>query len=247
MKNIRHLFDYSVPVVAAATVLIIGAILVSLIAAFTTYDIKLSRDSVEVTGSAKEAVAADSARWVLNLSARTGTDNQNAGYSLLEKATAKIVAHLESQGFTDYETPSINSSPNYTYPQNGEPIFTGYTVSRQVIVRSNEIDKISALANTIDPFTGAGYNITTQSLELTYSKLDEMRVKLLSAAIKDAKARAQAIAKESGRSVGTLRNSTSGVVQVLPEGGVDISDYGSYDTQSKNKEVMVTVRATFEL
>jgi hypothetical protein len=74
-----------------------------------------------------------------------------------------------------------------------------------------------------------------------------MRVALLSEAIKDAKARAQAIASESGRSIGVLRNASSGVVQVLPQGGIDISDYGMYDTQSLNKEVMVTVRATFEL
>ena len=47
--------------------------------------------------------------------------------------------------------------------------------------------------------------------------------------------------------IGTLRSASSGVVQVLPQGGIEISDYGSYDTQSMNKEVMVTVRATFEL
>jgi hypothetical protein len=44
-----------------------------------------------------------------------------------------------------------------------------------------------------------------------------------------------------------LRNASSGVVQVLAADGVDISDYGSYDTTSLNKEVMVTVRAVFEL
>jgi hypothetical protein len=74
-----------------------------------------------------------------------------------------------------------------------------------------------------------------------------MRVALLSSAIKDAGARAAAIAKESGRSVGTLRSASGGVVQVLPQGGVDISDYGTYDTQSKQKEVMVTIRAMFSL
>jgi hypothetical protein len=84
-------------------------------------------------------------------------------------------------------------------------------------------------------------------LELTYSKLAEMRVQLLSKAIKDAEERAQAIAKESGRTVGMLRKATSGVVQVLPAGGIEVSDYGSYDTQSLNKEVMVTVRADFSL
>ncbi len=245
--NAKKLFDYSVPLVAAATILVFGAVTVALIGAYTAYDIKLSRDSIEVTGSAKEAVVADSARWIINLETRTGVTDQQGGYARIEAATAKIAAYLESQGFTTFETPSIMSSPQYTYPQFGEAIFTGYSVSRQVIVRSDDVAKINALANNIEPFTGDNYNVSTQSLELTYSKLDEVRVRLLSEAIKDAKARADAIASESGRSVSVLRNASGGVVQVLPEGGVEISDYGMYDTQSMNKEVMVTVRATFEL
>ena len=245
--NIGKLVDYSVPTVAAATVLAIGAIIVSGIAAYTAYDIKLSRDNVSVTGSAKEAVVADTARLILNLETRTGISDQQAGYARLDAASEKIIAYLKSQGFTDYEAPAITSSPNYTYPQYGEPIFVGFSVAKQVIVRSNDIPKISALANNIAPFTGTNYTVSTQALELTYSKLDELRVKLLSEAIKDAQARAEAIALESGRSVGVLRNATSGVVQVLSQGSTDISDYGSYDTQSLHKEVMVTVRATFEL
>jgi hypothetical protein len=245
--NFKRLFDYSVPVVAAATVFAAGIILVALIAAYTAYDIKLAQDSVEVTGSAKESVVSDTARWVINLDTKTGVGDQQAGYARLEAATTKITQYLSAHEFTDFETPAINSSPNYTYPQNGEPMQTGFTVNRQIIVRSNNIDATSALANTIEPFVGPGYNVTTQSVELTFSKLDDMRVKLLSEALTDAKARAEAIAKESGRAIGALRSASSGVVQVLPQGGVDISDYGMYDTQSKNKDIMVTVRATFEL
>lgn len=245
--GIKNLFDYSIPLVSAATILSVGAVVIASIGAYTAYDIKLSRDSVEVTGSAKESVVSDTARWIINLDTKTGVNEQQIGYTRLDRAVAKIVSHLESQGFTDYETPSVTSFPNYTYPQYGEPIMTGFTVSRQIIVRSNDLDKISLLANNIEPFTGLDYNVTTQALELTYSKLDEMRVELLSEAIKDAKARAEAIASESSRSVGVLRNASGGVVQVLPQGGVEISDYGLYDTQSKNKEIMVTVRANFEL
>lgn len=245
--NIKRLFDYSVPTVAGATILSVGAIIVAAIAAYTAYDIKLSRDSIEVTGSAKESVVADSARWVINLDTKTGVGDQQAGFIRIENATKKITAYLVSQGFSDYETPTMTSYPNYYYSQYSEPQFTGFTVNRQIIVRSDDIDKISTLANNIQPFTGVGYNVSSQSLELTYSKLAEMRIKLLSEAIKDAKARADAIASESGRKVKILRNASSGVVQVLSQGGIDISDYGTYDTQSRNKDVMVTVRATFEL
>jgi hypothetical protein len=38
-----------------------------------------------------------------------------------------------------------------------------------------------------------------------------------------------------------------GVVQVMPVGAIEISDYGSYDTSGIEKEVMTTVKATFSL
>lgn len=245
--SIRKLFDYSVPLVAAATVLVVGGIAMASIGAYSAYSIKHASDAVEVTGSAKETVTADAARIIFTIDTKTGVDDQQAGYARLEAASSKIISYLEGQGFTDHETPSIISTQNYTYPQYGEPIMVGYTVSRQIIVRSSDVTKANILANNIEPFSGAGYTVTTQSVELTYSKLDEMRIKLLGEAIKDAKARASAIAAESARSVGVLRNASSGVVQVLPAGGVDISDYGTYDTESMSKDIMVTVRATFEL
>jgi hypothetical protein len=246
MKLLK-LFDYTVPLVAAATVLGIAAIITTSIAAYTAKDIKLAQDVVEVTGSAKMSVVADRARWIINLETTTGTNDQQAGFNRLEKASKQVTDYLTQQNITDFETPAMNSYTTYIYPQNSSPIFSGYTISRQIIVRSEDVAKISTMANNIDPFTGTDYNVTTGSIELTYSKLDEARVSLLSEAIKDATARANAIAKESSRTVGVLRSASSGVVQVLPQGGVDISDYGSYDTQSLNKDVMVTVRATFEL
>lgn len=244
---INKLFDYSVPLVAAATILVVGALAVTLYAGKVVTDVKLGNDTIEVTGSAKEAVVADMGRWTINLEARTGVNDQQAGFVRLDSAVTKITDYLKTAGFTEYETPAGVSFPTYTYPQYSEPILTGYSVTRTIIVRSEEIEKLSALANNVEPLVGQGYNVSTGMLELTYRKLPEMRVKLLSEAIKDATARAQAIAQDSGRTVGTLRNASSGVVQVLAEGGVDISDYGSYDTQSLNKEVMVTVRATFGL
>ena len=245
--NITKLFDYSVPLVAASTILVAGAMAVSLYAGSVAYSIKLAEDTIEVTGSAREPVVADEARWVLNLETKTGIVDQQAGFDRLDKGAERITTYLTEQGFTEYETPAGNSYPNYTYPQYGEPIMTGYTVSRQVIVRSSDVEKLSTLANNVQPLTGEGYNLSTCSLELTYSKLAEMRVKLLSQAIKDAEERAKAIAQDSGRAVKTLRNASSGVVQVLPEGGIEVSDSGSYDTQSMHKEVMVTVRATFSI
>lgn len=245
--SIRKLFDYTVPSVAAATVLGVSVIIVGAIGAYTVYSLKLAGDSIEVTGSAKQAVVADSARWVINLETKTETANQTLGYARLESAAKKVTNYLDVQGFSNYEVLAVSSYENYSYPQYGEPFLTGFTITRQIIVQSTDIEKINTLANTIEPFVGPGYTVTTQSLELTYSKLDQIRISLLREAIQDAQARAAAIAALSGTDVGALREASGGVVQVLPQGGIEVSDYGTYDTQSVHKEVMVTVRATFAL
>ena len=245
--NPKGLINYTEPLVAAATLLAIGMLISVGVGAYTAYKIKVAANIIEVTGSAKESVVSDFARWTINLDTKTPTDNQQIGFDRLDAATTRIVAYLKKQGFTDIETPSPNTNPSYSYPDKSEPILTGYSATRQIIVRSADVDKIVELAGNISPFTGYSYNVSSNGIELTYQDLPNERVKLLSGAIKDAKARAEAIAKETGRSVGTLRSATGGVVQVLPQGGVDISDYGSYDTQGKNKDIMVTVRASFSI
>lgn len=244
---IKKLFDYSVPLVAAATVFVVGLIVVAVYAGYVVREIKLGNDTIVVTGSAKEQVSSDTGRWTINLEARTSLSEQQAGFTRLDDAVGRITAYLDEQGFTEYETPAGTSYPVFTYPQYSEPMMVGYAVSRSIIVRSGDIDGLAALTNNIAPLSGQGYNVSTGGLELTVSTLPEIRVRLLTDAIKDATDRAKAIAQDSGRAVGTLRNASSGVVQVLPQGGVEISDYGSYDTMSKEKEVMVTVRATFSL
>jgi hypothetical protein len=45
--------------------------------------------------------------------------------------------------------------------------------------------------------------------------------------------------------VGRLKSASSGVVQVLAPNSIDVSDYGSYDLQTIDKEVMLTARAVF--
>jgi hypothetical protein len=245
--HFKKLFDYSEPRVAAVTIFSVALIGLGIYGAQVLYDIKLASDTIEVTGSAKAAVVADTGRLIISLETKTGLNNQQEGVERLSAAVERVTAYLEKEGHTDFETPAGNISATYYYPQYSEAVQTGYSIYRSVVVRGTDVAKLTALANDLSPLSGEGYVVTTGGFELTYSKLDEMRVSLLGEAIKDAAARADAIASETGREVGMLRNAVGGVVQVLPQGGVEISDYGSYDTASLNKDIMVTTRATFSL
>jgi hypothetical protein len=245
--SLKQLFDYQEPMVASATLLAVAFIVIGVIGAQTAYRIKSSQETISVTGSAREEVTSDYARWSVTLEARTALTDQQTGLDRLDRAATKIIAGLKEKGVEDVESPSAMVMPNYMYPERSAPVLIGYIVSRQIIMRNPDIERLKALANDVASLSGAGYTVSVNPMELTYRKLDEIRVALLSKAIADARARAEAIAKDSGRSVDQLRSSQSGVVQVLPRGGVEVSDYGSYDTQSMEKDVMVTVRATFSI
>jgi len=109
------------------------------------------------------------------------------------------------------------------------------------------LQKITALAKNTLQLINAGVIFSSQNLEYYYSQLPDLRVALLSDAIKDAKDRATKIAESSGKRVGTLKSATMGVVQVMNVNSTDVTDYGTYDTSNIEKEVMITVRAVFTL
>lgn len=245
--NFKKLFDYSQPLVAAMTLFVVTLIGLAYFGSQVVYNLKLANDTIEVTGSTKESVVADTGRLVINLEAKTGLQNQDEGVRNLEAAITNITKYLADKKLTDVETPAGSTNATYYYPERGEAVQTGYSITRSVIVRGTDLDTLEQLANNTAPLSGNGYTVSIYGLELTYSKLDEMRVRLLSEAIQDAKDRAEAIAQNTGRSVGPLRNATGGVVQVLSQGSVEVNDYGSYDTSSLNKDVMVTARVTFGL
>jgi len=122
-----------------------------------------------------------------------------------------------------------------------------YTLQQTIELNSKDIAGITALAKNTQSLIQKGVIFSTQTLQYSYSKLADLRVSLLSTAVADARARGDELVRGTGKAIGKLKNASSGVVQVLSLNSTDISDYGSYDTSSIEKTVMVTVKASFTL
>ncbi len=89
--------------------------------------------------------------------------------------------------------------------------------------------------------------LSNNTVDYQYTGLEELRPKLLKLATEDAKIKAEAMASSTGKKIGSLRAGRMGVVQVLAKNSIEISDYGSYDLSSIEKDIFVTVNVTFEL
>lgn len=233
----------------AASILasIIGASLIIGVAIWSGvfYQTKQMENALTVTGSAKERVTSDLAKLKAEFSRNVGVTELNFGYSAMKKDEALVDSFFRGQSFgpSDLTITPVMVSPQYDYNKGGGVV--GYSLRQTVSVSSKDVDKITNLAKNIQPLVDQGVFFTVQGVEYYYTKLADLRLQLLSQAVKDAQARAQNLVSATGKKVGALKNASVGVVQVLAPDSIDVSDYGSYDLSTKEKDVMVTTRVQF--
>ncbi|HOP33039.1 MAG TPA: SIMPL domain-containing protein [Candidatus Hydrothermia bacterium] len=228
-----------------AIILSIGFIICAIIIATTLRGIKRMDNTITVTGSTKTQVSSDQVRWIITISYIAPTLNE--GYTKMGRDLSKVREFLASVGIDDrnVEVSEINTSQPWLYSERSDRFH--YQFNQEIVVTLNDVNKIEEVASKVYDLVGQGVNIVSNNVEFYYSKLPELRISLLNDAMVDAKNRAEVIAKSTGRKVGKIKSARMGVVQVMAPGSVEISDYGTYNTRSKEKEVMVTVQATFYL
>ncbi len=215
------------------------------IGSYTFFKLR-SMDTISTTGSVKKSVISDKVKWVSSISRQAKVSTIKDGYAKMDTDLKAVKAFLAENGIDEK---SIIISPvlmNENYDQNANAE-KNYNLTQTIEVQSTDVNKIDALAKNTNSLINVGVLFSTNSLEYYYSKLPEARVELLASAVADAKARAEQLAIAGGKKIGLLKSATSGVVQVTSENSMEVSDYGMYDTSKINKEIMVTVKATFEI
>jgi len=202
-----------------------------------------NKDALSVTGSAKMRVTSDQAKLVIALNREVAVTDLSTGYSSIAHDLGLTRDLLQKSGATGASESPV--SMNQTYNPNSTE--SRYQLSQTITLQSNDVNKLTDISKKIPDLASQGAIVSVQSLEYYYSKLPDLRVSLLTQATQDAKARAEKIAAGTGRHVGSVQSASSGVVQVLAPDSVAIDDYGNYDTSSIEKDVMVTVKASFRL
>lgn len=236
MKNLNTL---SLPAAIVGAALVIAAI----IGSYAFYSVRSLDNTITVTGSAKQAVTADNAKWTVMANRVVDQYSVADAYTRVSADVSKIKNFLAKNGVKPEE---ISVSPimvdDYWTGKEGD---RQSNVRQSITVKSQDVSRIKTISENTLALAQAGVKFSPQQPEYYVSSLPQLRVSLLGQAVKDARSRASEIAAPMGQHVGKLKSASSGVVQVLQPNSIDVSDYGQYDTFTIDKDVMVTVRATF--
>lgn len=225
----------------------IALIIATSIGCYAFLQARSSDHVFSVTGSATKFVTSDRVKWISSISRVVTQDTLKAGYGEMAKDLSLTQAFFDS---AKIPADSITTSPifmNEIYDNGNSVGIKRYTLQQTFEITSNDVSHITDLSKNTNSLIDQGVVFSTTSLEYYYSSLPTDRVNLLADALKDAHSRADVLANSSGRKVGDLMQVSSGVVQLMPKDSVDVSDYGTYDTSSIDKTVMVTVKASFSV
>ena len=206
-----------------------------------------SSDGITVTGSAKTTATADNAVWVLNVSLSSPTVA-----TAVKKVDADVAALSKylTEGGIAAEGLTLGAVATFANEEfiNGNPTgrVLSYRATREVTVRSKDVELVSKLSQGIGTLLATGINANNYGPQYYISNLPELRPQLMAEAMKDAKVRAEALTKAVGGKIGSLVNVKAGPIQITTPDSTMTADYGAYDTSTIEKTVTATVSVTFK-
>lgn len=201
---------------------------------------------IVVTGSARTEAIADNVVWTLSVS--LSRPKVADAVTQVGNDVAAVTKYLTDGGIPD-EALTLGSVSTYGQEEYVNGNSTGrilnYRATRDVTVRTKDVELVSKLSQGIGSILQSGVNVNNYGPQYYISTLAELRPQLLEEAMRDAKVRADAITKAVGSSVGVVTGVKSGVFQVTTPDSTMTADGGAYDTSTIKKTVTSTVSVTF--
>ena len=234
---------------AAAAVLALGFVLAAAVAGSAARAFVDARSTITVTGSARQTIRADRAIWRGTYSAQSPRIED--AYAGVEGARQAVLAYLRNHGFADSSlvVSQIQTQPLFGRSPSGIPTeqIEGYRLMQTVEVRSNDVDRIDAVARSSTELLRQGVRFESMPPEYLVTRLAELKKEMLAAATRDARERASEMARNAGSRIGRLRSARQGVFQVTRFASTEVSDYGVNDTSSIDKDITSVVSVSFEI
>lgn len=203
---------------------------------------------IAVTGSASRRIRSDLVVWRASVKAQAATTAE--AYKKLSADVLIAQSWLQAQG-VDPKTVVVSSiAIEEIHPRDKdnkilEEQTVAYRMSQSIEISSGDIDKIGRVSRGATELIDRGVSIQSEPPMYIYTGLAELKVQLLADASRDARARADQIARNTGSRVGSLVAAKMGILQINPAHSSEVSWSGNNDKTSLDKDAMAVVSASF--
>jgi len=226
-----------------------GAVIIAVIIFSLVWSSSRSDNVLTVTGSAKKVIISDFG--IQRGALQAANSDRKEAYRQILIQMPVVEKFLEQKGFKkeQIEVFGITGYPVFETASNGAQTgkVSHYVYSQRFEIKSGDVNQIKDLSLSLSSLVEKGLDINPDSPEYMYTKIDEIKVQIQAEAAKNAKIRAQEIAKANERDLGLLKDARMGIIQITPKNSNMVTDYGVNDVTSIEKEITAVVSASFRL
>jgi uncharacterized protein len=223
----------------------IAIVITGFVVADSVRDVKRARDTISVTGSARQPITADLVKWSISVGTQD-VDPAVASRQLRAHAQkVRVFLRASLPPSTISEPPVSTEHVEQTLPDRRK--VTAYRLTQSFAVSTKEIRKVERAAAHVSDLLNQGVPASAFPLEYISTKLTRARLEALRKATEDARTRAETIVEGIGGELGGARSAELGVYQITPRNSTEVSDYGINDTSTRDKDVTAVVTVTFSL
>jgi hypothetical protein len=182
---------------------------------------RLGHRTVVVKGFSERLVKADIGFLPVRFNA-LGADLESARANL-ELSEQAVLGYLKSKGFApdDWEVQNIKVEDRLTaYNSSGAPRANRFVLTEDIVVSSNDVDKLVAASRNISDLLRQGVVLTSEQYNsgpsFIFTKLNDLKPEMLTEATKRARKSAEQFARESGAKVGAIFSANQGLFTIGP-------------------------------
>ena len=219
-------------------------------------------DSISVIGLGTKDFISDEILWSGSFNS-TSMDIKTA-YNKIVSDQKIVNDFFVSKGFkpNEFSFGAVNFQKKFreirsentenTYQTKYEQVFDGYEATQTISFSAKKNDdlmkRIESVSSKTSELVNSGIELSSKSIQYTYSNLPSLKQSLIENATKDANERSTKIVKTGDGNLGKLKRASMGVFQITGQGSTEDDSYGGInDTYSKNKTARITVRLEYEL
>lgn len=208
---------------------------------------------IQVTGLGQKTFSSDLVIWTGSFS--VSHKHLKMAYRDLERNKDIVLKYFKSMGVIDTEVSiepvRILKRQYNNYTKDGRYIgsfFQAYDLEQVFRIETQDIDKVETIASGITKLIDSGIEIRSNPSQYYYTKLADLKIEMISKATKDAKKRADKIAKFSDVQLGKLRFAKMGVFQITGlHSNEDYSWGGAFNTSSRLKKASITMKLVYQV
>lgn len=230
----------------------IAIVLAALLISYAYMNRNKSEGSISVTGLGKADFTSDLIVWEAYYSIEDR--NLSNAYKNLNRQKQIILDFLNEKKLDPNEivfravSTHENTEPKYIDGKHVGYEFVGYSMTQTVEVKSFEVEKIEKVSRQITELLNQGVQVYSNPPRYYYTKLEDLKIEMISKATENAHLRAKTIATNAGAELGKLTYSKMGIFQITGQySEEDHSWGGAFNTNSKEKTASITMKLNYSI